>query len=267
MSYDSQQASESNSQDDYQYAPVSKEPIPVVYRDEHFIAVNKPAGLLVHRAKQTPSDEPVLLQTLRDQIGQFLYPAHRLDRPTSGLIIFGLCSDAAAKLVHLFTTRQVTKKYLAFVRGFFPEELTVDMPLRERFGEEQPDYDETCHPEQQAVTRFYGKRNYEIPWPSQDFGTSRYALVEAVPETGRWHQIRRHLKHIAHPIIGDHRHGDNTHNHVFEEKIGLNRMLLAAIELKFVHPYTREPLSLQADVGPIFSDVLAQMDRLDQLPR
>ncbi len=102
-------------------------PLEVVFRDEHYIAVVKPHGLLVHRAPQTPKEDPVLLQQLRDQIGQYLYPVHRLDRPTSGLIVFGLHSDAAARLVRLFTDRKVSKSYHAVVRGFVPPTGLIDL--------------------------------------------------------------------------------------------------------------------------------------------
>ncbi len=239
--------------------PLPTEPLTILYQDEHYVAVDKPAGLLVHRAKQTPLDEPVLLQQLRDQIGTFLYPAHRLDRPTSGLIVFGLTSEAAAKLVNLFTKRQVQKKYQALVRGYFPESVRVDLKLRDRFGEEQPGYDESCHPEQDAVTRFGLKENFEMPWECQGFSTSRYSLVEAMPETGRWHQIRRHLHHISHPIIGDHRHGDNHHNHAFEERLGLKRMLLVATELELQHPFTGELLCIRATLGREFESILSEL--------
>jgi 23S rRNA-/tRNA-specific pseudouridylate synthase len=122
------------------------EPLNILYQDEHFVAVDKPPGLLVHRAELTPRDETVLLQKLRDQIGQFLYPVHRLDRPTSGLIVFGLTSPAAAALVDLFTRRQVVKRYRALIRGYLYPTGKIDLPLRERFGEDRPSYKIDEHP-------------------------------------------------------------------------------------------------------------------------
>lgn len=234
--------------------------IDVVYRDDYYVAVNKPPGLMVHRAKQTPKEEPILLQLVRDQIGSFLYPAHRLDRPTSGIVIFGLQSDAAARLVKLFTRREVSKTYLALVRGFTPQSGAIDLPLRDRFGDDQPDYDPECHPMQDAHTDYQMKKWYELPWPQQKFSTSRYALIEAMPKTGRWHQIRRHLKHIAHPIVGDYRHGDPWHNLKFESDLGLNRMLLSAIRLQFIHPYTLEEMTIESSPGVNFEKVLQGME-------
>ncbi len=112
------------------------------------------------------------------------------------------------------------------------------------------------------MTRFTLEKNFEIPWEQQGFSTSRYALIAARPETGRWHQIRRHLKHIAHPIIGDHRHGDNHHNHRFEERLGLSRMLLSANILSFIHPYTKQPLRIEAGKGSEFDRILLELERL-----
>jgi tRNA pseudouridine65 synthase len=235
------------------------EPLEIVYQDAHLIAVNKPAGLLVHRAPQTPRDQPVLLQKLRDQIGQMLYPAHRLDRPTSGLILFGLSSAAAAGLVRQFTKRQVKKGYDAFVRGYMPAELCIDIPLRERFGEDEPGFDPACHPTQPAQTWVRSKQWYELPWPMGKHATSRYALVEASPMTGRWHQIRRHLKHVSHPIIGDYRHGDSPHNQLFVEKFGVTRMLLAACRLELLHPIDGHPMKLATTRGAIFEELLTQL--------
>ena len=235
-------------------------PIEVVYRDEHYIAVVKPNGLLVHRAPQTPKEDPVLLQLLRDQIGQYLYPVHRLDRPTRGLIIFGLHSDAAARLVRLFTDRKVKKSYHAVVRGFVPPAGVIDLPLRERFGEEEdPDFDPAFRPTQPAKTRFRAVSWFEMPWANAEFPTSRYSLVEALPETGRWHQIRRHLKHIDHPILGDYRHGDSWHNQKSTAETGIDRLLLTATHLEFIHPFTEQPLVLDAPLGEPIEKVLEVM--------
>ena len=232
------------------------EPLEILYHDVHLVAVNKPAGLLVHRAPQTPKDQPVLLQKLRDQIGQMLYPAHRLDRPTSGIVVFGLSSAAAAGLVYQFTHRQVTKTYQALVRGYFPAELTIDLPLRDRFGEDQPGYDPACHPEQAAETTVRSRQWFELPWPTEKHPTSRYALVEAFPKTGRWHQIRRHLKHVSHPILGDYRHGDSHHNQLFVEHLQMRCMLLAACRLELEHPIEKRPLVLESSRGPGFDAIL-----------
>jgi tRNA pseudouridine65 synthase len=165
---------------------------------------------------------------------------HRLDRPTSGLIIFGLSSEAAKRLAFEFSERRVGKYYQALARGWLPAEGVIDRPLKERFGEAHPDYDPSCHPLQEARTGYLSQAYFEPPWPSEAFPTSRYTLVELAPHTGRWHQLRRHLNHIAHPIVGDHRHGDNFHNHRFASALGIDEMLLTARRLDFRHPFTQE---------------------------
>jgi tRNA pseudouridine65 synthase len=244
-------------EDEIEFFP---EPLDVLYHDEHFIAVDKPPGLLVHRAERTPREETVLLQKLRDQIGQFLYPIHRLDRPTSGLIIFGLSSEAAAAMVDVFTRRLVTKRYRALVRGYLYPTGKIDLPLRERFGEDRPSYQLSQHPEQEAVTRYQTLQWFEAPWSTQCFPTTRYAYVELQPETGRWHQLRRHLNHISHPILGDKRHGDNRHNHIFEQVTGVRRMLLTAFQLDFVHPFTQQPITIQANLSKPFQQAMQVLE-------
>jgi tRNA pseudouridine65 synthase len=237
--------------DDFIDEKLSK-PLQILYQDEHYVAVFKPAGLVVHRSKMTRPDEPVLLQTLRDQLDRFVYPVHRLDRPTAGLILFGLTGQDAAKMVDLFTTRQVSKYYQALVRGFTPETGIVDKPLREKFGEELDPGSTENHPTQEATTEYEVLERYQIPWPMSGFQASRFSLLELKPWTGRWHQIRRHLNHIAHPVIGDHRHGDHRYNQLAYAKTGVYRMLLTAMRLDFRHPYTGELHTIMASRGSEF---------------
>jgi tRNA pseudouridine65 synthase len=232
------------------------EPLQVLFQDEHYVAVFKPAGLLVHRTPFCTPNEPILLQRLRDQLGRFLYPVHRLDRPTSGLIIFGLSSEAAKRLAFEFSERRVGKYYQAIARGWLPTEGVIDRQLKERFGESHPDYDPSCHPLQEARTAYLSQAYFEPPWPSESFPTSRYTLVELAPHTGRWHQLRRHLKHIAHPIIGDHRHGDNFHNHRFASELGVSEMLLTARRLDFRHPFSQELKTILSPLPSSFERVL-----------
>jgi len=209
--------------------------LPVLYRDEHFIAVDKPAGMLVHRTWIADGSEFVL-QRLRDQIGQRVYPVHRLDRPTSGVLVFGLSSRAAADLCELFKDRQVEKRYLAVVRGYVEGEGTIDYPLRE----------EPHLPAQEAVTHYRGLAKVELPIAVSRYATTRYSLVEAIPETGRMHQLRKHFAHISHPIIGDTSHGDGRHNRLFRERFGIHRLLLHARALTFRHPYTGAEIRIEA---------------------
>ncbi|MCW8943898.1 MAG: pseudouridine synthase [Sedimenticola sp.] len=207
----------------------------IIYQDEHYVAVDKPAGMLVHRTRIS-EDTQFVLQRLRDQVGRRVYPVHRLDRPTSGVLVFGLDSDAARRLVGLFEQRLVTKRYLAVVRGYINEAARIDYPLQE----------ETGRAHQQAVTEYRRLATVELPFPVGRYATARYSLVEVLPETGRMHQIRKHMKHIFHPIVGDTTHGDGKHNQLFRDEYGVYRLLLMATDLGFVHPYSGTQLSLHA---------------------
>jgi len=211
------------------------EPIPILYRDEDFIAVHKPPGLFVHRTKLSP-EKDVLLQRVRNQIGIRIFPIHRLDRPTSGVVIFAFNATAARKLCLLFEERQVTKSYLAVVRGFADEQGEIDSPLLD-FNREK---------EQEAITHYRRLATQELPIAVGRYATARFSLVEALPKTGRYHQIRRHLSRAAHPIIGDSAHGDIRQNRLFRDHLGVSRLLLQARSLAFLHPDTGEMIRIEA---------------------
>lgn len=246
-------------------------PIRVVYEDEYLVAVDKPAGLMVHRGANTHPDEPVLLQVLRDQLQRFIYPIHRLDRPTGGLVVFALDSKTASKLGKMFMARQVEKYYQALVRGFMPEEWMETRPLQERDdsdraidrrvdGAQSTGAAGEGAAGQSATTHFRCLQRFEVEWPSSGFPTSRFSLLEVHPTTGRWHQIRRHLNFLAHPVIGDHRHGDHRWNQMFFERTGHYRMMLSAMRLDFRHPVTQEMLTLQAPRGESFDAAIAHLE-------
>ncbi|HAN97904.1 MAG TPA: tRNA pseudouridine(65) synthase TruC [Planctomycetaceae bacterium] len=235
-------------------------PIEIVHQDEHLIAVFKPAGLMVHRGPMSGPDEPVLLQTLRDQIGAYLYPVHRLDRPTAGLILFGLTSEGAKRLGDLFETRQVRKTYEALVRGWVTESGEIDRPLRSGPEDQATTQEASDGPERAAVTRYRPRRRFETPWPIGEFPTSRFTHLELEPLTGRWHQLRRHLNHLAHPILGDHRHGDHRWNQAFFATTGVYRMLLTAVRLEFPHPFDGRPMRLEVGRGTESDAALAKLE-------
>lgn len=241
-----------------------KYPIQVVYSDDDLVAVYKPAGVMVHRGSMTLQNEPVLLQTLRDQLQQFLYPIHRLDRPTAGLVLMATSSNVAGKLGEMFMSHQVQKHYQALVRGYMPDETTVDRPLlHPKYFDERFSSD---HPLQPAKTHFRCLRRFEVPWPASGFSSARFSLLEIRPESGRWHQIRRHLNHIGHPVIGDHRHGDHRWNQMFYERTGIYRMLLTAMRLDFRHPTSSEPISLLVGRGEAFDDAIEILTRQAMQP-
>jgi tRNA pseudouridine65 synthase len=221
--------------------------IPVLHRDCHLVAVHKPAGLLVHRNAHA-GREPFLLQILRDQLGQRLYPVHRLDRPTSGLMIMALSPQAAHSLALQFADQGVSKTYLAVTRGYTPAQGLIGEPLRSESGALQ-----------EARTEYTRLATAEIPQPVGPNPTARYSLVRVFPRTGRTHQIRRHFAHIRHPLIGDVLRGDGRQNRFFREHFELHRLLLASVELTFLHPEDNSPMTLTCPPARELLDLFGQM--------
>jgi len=199
--------------------------IDILYRDDDVVAINKPSGLAVHRG--WADDDAYAMTLVRDQLGQWVYPVHRLDRGASGVLLFGLSSDAARVLCRQFEQHEAQKRYLALVRGSPPDALVIDHPLRPDNGDVP----------QAALTDVRRLAQY-----------GRYAWVEARPASGRLHQIRRHLKHVSCPIIGDVRYGKGEHNRLFREHYDLHRLALHAAELRILAP-SGAPLLLQAPLS------------------
>jgi tRNA pseudouridine65 synthase len=213
----------------------------IIYDDAHYVAINKPNGLLVHRTRIAEEKKEFALQLLRDQLGYRLYPLHRLDRATSGVLLFAKTPEAAGPLVQAFTERQPDKTYFAIVRGYAPEEGTIDSPIR-------PDKDHLHKAAQEALTHFTRLATVELPIAVGRYPTARYSLVRIKPETGRMHQIRKHFAHLRHYIIGDTRHGDWRHNRMFGERLSSPFLLLHAAALAFEHPFTRAPVEIKAQM-------------------
>jgi len=214
----------------------TRRPLTVLYRDRHYVAIDKPPGLLVHRSRIS-RDRVFVLQTLRDQLDQRVYPVHRLDRATSGVLVFGLSAEAAGRLVRQFEQRRVDKAYLAVVRGWVDERGLIDHPLADDEGSGRP---------QAARTRFRRLATIELPVRVDRYPSTRYSLVSVFPETGRRQQIRKHFKHISHHLIGDTTHGNGRHNRLFRQRLGIGRLLLKAARLAFDHPYSGERIRLDA---------------------
>ena len=220
----------------------------ILYRDENLIAINKPHGLLVHRSSIAADTSEFALQLLRDQIGQPVYPAHRLDRKTGGVLLFSLDKATDQLIQPYFADKKIDKTYLALLRGFCPEENTIDYPLAKENGTIQD-----------AVTHYKRLATAEIEVPLGKFPTSRYSLVQANPETGRMHQLRRHFAHIFHPIIGDRPHGCNKQNKLWKEKFDMDTMLLHASQLSFIHPHRDEKITISASIQSEFIRVLEML--------
>lgn len=230
----------------------------IIYQDSDLIVVNKPADISVHKTDIDKTSDLNVMTTLRDQIGQWVYPVHRLDRPTSGVLLFGLSSQIAGKLVKQFSERTVRKNYLAVVRGYTPLEETIDYPLKPKSLKRHlaSQVDEIA---QSAVTSYKRLDKIEINYPVGRYDTARYALLDVSPHTGRHRQIRRHLKHIFHPIIGDTSFGDGTHNKFFRENLNCHRLLLHAYRLQIYHPADLEKrLIFEAKLDQEFQDILDQ---------
>jgi len=220
----------------------------VIYQDEHVIAINKPHGLLVHQSSIARDAKEFALQLLRDQVGKHVSPVHRLDRKTSGILLFAFDKESEVALHQQFMNAETDKKYLAILRGFTPDNMEIDYPLAKENGSMQD-----------AFTAFKTLQRAEVDVAFGKHSTSRYSLVEATPKTGRMHQLRRHFSHILHPIIGDRTHGCNKQNKFFLEQWNMTTMLLHASALSFTHPKTSERIHLQADLHDEFRRVMGFM--------
>ncbi|MCP8898883.1 pseudouridine synthase [Gilvimarinus xylanilyticus] len=240
-------------------------PLNIIYRDEQLVAIDKPSGLLVHRSPIDRHETRFAIQLLRDQIGQRVYPLHRLDKPTSGVLLFALSPEIAKQMREQWESGGVSKDYLALVRGYGPEQRLLDHPLKyqpDRLG----DADKKTGAVQEARTEFTRLACVEISEAVDRYPQSRYSLMHCRPLTGRKHQLRRHLKHLSHPIIGDPKYGKSVHNHFFARRYGANRLLLAATELNLHHPVTGEPLQICAPLRGRFAHLIREFNWGSSLP-
>ncbi len=208
----------------------------IIYQDDHYVAVDKPSGIFVHPTRLGPR-EPDCMSRLRRQVGRSVYTIHRLDRATSGVLLFALSSEAAKKMCRLFENRRVQKEYLAVVRGFTPDAGRIDHALREHKNKAPVE----------AVTDFVREGTAELLESVGRHATARFSLVRAIPKTGRMHQIRKHMAHISHPVLGDTKYGDGAQNRFFRARFGMYRLALMAVRLAFLHPYTQEDTAVIAD--------------------
>lgn len=220
--------------------------LPLLHLDEHLAAIAKPPGLLVHRTQLAAGEDEAALQLLRDQLGRPVWPVHRLDRGTSGVLLFALSAEVAALLGAMFEQGQMDKRYLALVRGWpAADQGLIDHPLAR-----DPELPSAGQPMLAAQTRW--RLLQRLDWPlvtDPRFPTTRVALLEAEPLQGRRHQIRRHLKHIAHPILGDATHGKGPLNRAVAAHLGVQRLWLHAQRLAFAHPVSGAAIALEAPHG------------------
>jgi len=218
-------------------------PLRVLYRDPELVVVDKPAGLPVHRGFSKARD--VAMMRVRDALGTHVYPVHRLDSGTSGVLVFALSSEVAALMGRAFEQQAVKKLYVGLVRGVPPSKLVIDHPVPSR--------------EERSSPRVPARTSIEL---AERFG--RYSLILARPSTGRLHQIRRHLKHISCPLLGDVRYGKGEHNRLFRERFGLYRLFLHARAIEFPHPTTGVSLGIDAPLPAELERVLTQLRTIER---
>lgn len=219
----------------------------ILYLDDYLAIVHKPAGWLVHRTPLDKGETRFVLQTLRDQISRHVWPVHRLDKGTSGVLVFALSAEVARTLAQAFETGEgLHKTYRAIARGWPLPSGLVDHALK-RMPDDMRSEREAIQP---AQTRYMTLKRGELPIAQGDFATLRWAEVQLQPLTGRRHQLRRHMKHMAHPIIGDATHGKGPLNRMVAEHLGLQRLWLHALRLDLRHPVIEQVLTIDAPCGP-----------------
>lgn len=233
--------------------------LPILYQDDRLVAIHKPSGLLVHRSVLDRHETRFAVQMLRDQLGRHVYPLHRLDKGTSGVLLFALDRETAARVGADFESRAVRKRYVAIVRGHPPADGVIDHALSRRHDDAEHVPAGATTEAQSAITRYRTLAAAELPVRVDRYPTSRYALLALEPETGRRHQLRRHLKHVSHPIIGDATFGKGRHNRLFAELFGVSRLLLACVGMQLTHPWDRRALALECPPSDDFAHVMTQL--------
>lgn len=241
---------------DVELAAAEPVQLKILYQDPYLVAVDKPAGMLVHRSFLDKHETRFVMQTLRDQLGQHVFPVHRLDRPTSGVLLFALSSEVARLLTEQHQQESWRKFYLAVVRGYVKAPLLLDYALKEQLDKVADKKARQDKVAQDARTAIWPLAQVELPIAVGRYPAARYSLVALQPQTGRKHQLRRHLAHLFHPIVGDTSHGDGKHNKLFAEHFGNTRLLLVAKRLEFLHPISGALMQIDAgidDISALFS--------------
>lgn len=228
----------------------------ILYRDEYLVVINKPSGLLVHKSMIDRHEIYFAMKMLRDQIGQWVYPIHRLDKPTSGVLLFALDKETAKLMSEQLKEHTTKKTYICVVRGYTDASGLIDHALKEKLDKiADKDAKEDKEP-QEAVTEYERLASVELDFAVGKYDKTRYSLVKVKPQTGRKHQIRRHMKHISHHILGDTKYGRGEHNIFVRDQFDCHRLLLHALSLEFKHPYSGETLLIDAKLDETFNSIL-----------
>jgi len=238
---------------------IEKPELTILYQDEYLVAIDKPAGLFVHRSFMDKDEIYFALQLVRDLVGQYVYPLHRLDRPTSGVLLFALTEEVARLMGQLFMERKISKTYHALTRGHLLEEGLIDHPLKLKLDKLGDKYANEDKEPQQATTHYQSIATATLPIAVGRYDSVRYTLVKLKPETGRRHQIRRHLAHLRYPILGDINYGDNKQNPFFEQYFGFKRLMLFANSLSFRHPITAKEMNITTHFDNQWQSVFEQL--------
>lgn len=213
----------------------------------------------MHRSPIDPGATAFAVQQLRDQLGRYVYPVYRLDRPTSGILLFAFDSNTTQTLAHQWQTKRVQKCYTALVRGHVRGDGMIDYPLMYQYDDYADANKQQVPKRQLAVSEFSLQASYTAPWPSGRYMQSRYSLVALQLRQGRKHQLRRHLAHFRHPIIGDTTHGDGKQNHAIRQHADFHALALSCTTLGFLHPYTNAFIQLHAPLHEAFSALVAKL--------
>lgn len=226
--------------------------IQILFQDDYILAVYKPNNMLVHHSVMANNqlEEKSLVQLLAEELNVKYYPIHRLDRKTSGIILFAKQKEFVKEFQNLFINNQIQKTYYGLVRGFITEKGKIDSPVKGR--------DANVHKE--ALTYYKCIKTFEVPIQVGPYENSRYSLVELQPKTGRLHQLRIHMNKISHPLIGDPKYGDRFHNRMFEDKLKNEAMFLHAKTLIFTHPFTEETHQFEADFPENWKTVIQKLE-------
>lgn len=236
------------------------ERLEILYQDGYLVAINKPSGLLVHKSPIDKHETRFALQEVRNQIGQYVYPIHRLDKPTSGVLLFALDKQFAKAMSELFREHHVQKEYVAIVRGYIDKKGCINHPLKQMLDTKAQKIEGITKEEQEAQTEYEGLETIELPYSVSRYATVRYSLVKLMPKTGRKHQLRRHMKHIHHHIIGDTKHGRGEHNTLFRGTFDSHRLLLHAYKITFRHPHTHRTVEISASFDETFKSLFKRFE-------
>jgi len=228
----------------------------ILYKDEYLVVINKPTALLVHKSMIDKNEIYFAMKMLRDQIGKWVYPVHRLDKPTSGVLLFALDSHTAKLLSEDFKAHRIEKRYIAVVRGYIDQEGVINYALSVKLDKISDRDAKPLKEPQEAVTHYKRLATVEIDIGVGRYEKSRYSLVELVPKTGRKHQLRRHMKHLSHHMLGDTKYGRGEHNKMIRREFGVHRLLLHAKSLEFTHPYTKERMIVEAGFDDVYKKLL-----------